>query len=88
MVWQRADGVLTLDLHPIFRNEREVDRAVRAVIFEAARTDTTRVEIIPGNGAGKLKNRVLALLRQGHLRKLYTRIETDAENTGRILVHF
>src|SRR3954464_837226 len=39
---------LTLDLHPIFRNEREVDRAVRAIIFEAVRTKATLVEIIPG----------------------------------------
>jgi hypothetical protein len=29
---------LTLDLHPIFRNEREVDRAVRAIIFKAVQT--------------------------------------------------
>jgi dsDNA-specific endonuclease/ATPase MutS2 len=79
---------LTLDLHPIFRNEREVDRAVRAIIFEAVRTNATLVEIIPGKGTGKLKKRVLALLRQGHMRRLYRRVETDDTNDGRVLVHF
>jgi DNA-nicking Smr family endonuclease len=79
---------LTLDLHPIFRNEREVDRAVRAIIFEAVRTKATLVEIIPGQGSGKLKKRVLALLGQTHLRRLYRRVETDEANDGRVLVHF
>jgi hypothetical protein len=79
---------LTLDLHPIFRNEREVDRAVRAIIFEAVRTKATLVEIIPGKGSGKLKKRVLALLRQSHMRRLYRRVETDETNDGRVLVHF
>jgi DNA-nicking Smr family endonuclease len=79
---------LTLDLHPIFRNEREVDRAVRAIIFEAVRTRAELVEIIPGKGSGKLKKRVLALLGQAHLRKLYRRVESDETNDGRVLVHF
>jgi dsDNA-specific endonuclease/ATPase MutS2 len=79
---------LTLDLHPIFRNEREVDRAVRAIIFEAVRTNAETVEIIPGKGSGKLKKRVLALLKQTHIRKLYKRVETDESNTGRVFVHF
>jgi DNA-nicking Smr family endonuclease len=79
---------LTLDLHPIFQNEREVDRAVRAIIFEAVRTKATLVEIIPGQGSGKLKNRVLALLRQTHMRRLYKSVETDETNAGRVLVHF
>jgi DNA-nicking Smr family endonuclease len=79
---------LTLDLHPIFRNEREIDRAVRAIIFEAVRTKADTVEIIPGKGSGKLKRRVLALLKQGHIRRMYQRIETDESNDGRVIVHF
>ena len=79
---------LTLDLHPIFRNEREVDRAVRAIIFKAVQTKAATVEIIPGKGSGKLKQRVLALLRQAHIRRLYNRVETDETNTGHVLVHF
>jgi DNA-nicking Smr family endonuclease len=85
---RRANKTLTLDLHPFFRNEREVDRAVRAIIFKAARTGVTLVEIIPGKGRGQLRSRVLALLRQSHLRQLYARIEVDPDNAGRILVHF
>jgi hypothetical protein len=45
------------------------------------------VQIIPGKGKGQLKARVLAVLAQKHLRKLYARVETDPANAGRILVH-
>jgi len=79
---------LTLDLHPIFRSDRDVDRAVRNIIFEAARTHAALVEIIPGKGSGQLQKRVLALLGQKHIRKLYHRVETDPDNTGRVFVHF
>lgn len=79
---------LTLDLHPIFRNQQAVDRAVREIIFRAARTNAELVVIIPGKGAGKLRGRVLAMLRQAHLRKLYHAIEPDPENAGRVLVRF
>ena len=79
---------LTLDLHPIFRSDRDIDRSVRGILFEAAQTKTALVEIIPGKGSGQLKKKVLALLGQRHLRRLYHHIETDATNDGRILVHF
>ena len=79
---------LTLDLHQLFRSDRDVDRAVRNIVFEAVRTRAAVVEIIPGKGSGQLKQRVLALLGQSHLRKLYRRVEVDALNDGRILVHF
>ena len=82
-----ADPMLTLDLHPIFRSDSDIDRAVRGILFEAVRTKAPLIEIIPGKGSGQLKRRVLALLGQKHLRKLYTRIETDATNAGRIYVH-
>jgi dsDNA-specific endonuclease/ATPase MutS2 len=79
---------LTLDVHPIFRSDRDVDRAVRAVIFQAARTNAEMVVIIPGKGSGKLRARVVALLRQAQLRRLYRAIEPDPDNTGRVLVRF
>ncbi|MGW2639035.1 Smr/MutS family protein [Streptomyces sp. NPDC001348] len=79
---------LTLDLHPLFRNERDIDRAVRAILFKAAATKADRVEIIPGKGSGKLKARVLATLRQPHLKKLYVGFEVDPSNEGRIVVRF
>jgi dsDNA-specific endonuclease/ATPase MutS2 len=79
---------LVLDLHSIFRSDRDIDSAVRGVIFKAARTGEPQVEIIAGKGSGQLRKRVLALLGQQHLKKLYHRVEEDARNSGRILVHF
>ncbi|WP_206305753.1 Smr/MutS family protein [Actinacidiphila soli] len=82
-----AITLLTLDLHPIFRNNRDIDLALRETLFRAARTGVDVVEIIPGKGTGQLKKRVLAFLAQKHIKKLYVRVETDATNTGRVLVH-
>jgi dsDNA-specific endonuclease/ATPase MutS2 len=79
---------LTVDLHPIFRSDRDIDAAVRMAVFRAARERIKVVEIIHGKGAGKLRRRVLAMLNQPQLRKLYRRLETDAANDGRVLVHF
>lgn len=79
---------LTVDLHGVFRNDRDIDNAVRRAIFRAAREKIKVVEIIPGKGSGKLKRRVLAMLRQPHLKKLYRSVETDTANAGRVLVHF
>jgi dsDNA-specific endonuclease/ATPase MutS2 len=79
---------LTVDLHPVFRNDRDIDNAVRAAIFRAAREKLKVVEIIPGKGSGKLQRRVLATLKQPHLKKLYRSVETDASNDGRVLVRF
>ena len=79
---------LTLDLHPIFRNNRDIELAVRSIIFEAARTKAPVVEIIPGKGSGQLKKRVLACLRQKQLMKLGYRVESDPANDGRIYVYF
>ncbi len=80
--------MLTLDLHPIFRNNRDIELALRETLFRAARTGVDVVEIIPGKGTGQLKRRVLAFLGQRHIKKLYLRVETDASNTGRVLVRF
>jgi DNA-nicking Smr family endonuclease len=80
--------VLTVDLHPIFRSDRDVDAAVRTAIFRAARERIPLVEIIPGKGGGTLRGRVLAMLRQPHLRRLYRSVESAPGNDGRVLVHF
>jgi DNA-nicking Smr family endonuclease len=79
---------LTVDLHPFFRNDRAIDNAVRAAIFRAAREQVEVVEIVCGKGSGVLRNRVLAMLRQPHLRKLYQELDTSGDNAGRILVRF
>ena len=80
--------MLTLDLHPIFRNNRDIELAMREALFRAARTGETVLEIIPGKGSGQLMKRVLAFLGQKHIRKLYARAEVDPQNPGRVLVHF
>ncbi|MEV6702592.1 Smr/MutS family protein [Streptomyces sp. NPDC051453] len=76
-----------MDLHPIFRNNRDIELALRQAIFKAARSGETSMEIIPGKGSGKLKKRVVAFLNQPHIKKLYERFETDPSNDGRIVVH-
>jgi DNA-nicking Smr family endonuclease len=78
---------ITLDLHPIFRSNRDIDSALRKTMLEAARTKAELVEIIPGKGGGQLKRRVLAFLAQQHIRKLYDRVETDPDNAGVVFVH-
>ena len=79
---------LTVDLHPVFRSDRDIDRAVRSAIFRAVAQKVAVLEIIPGKGSGTLKRRVLAKLAQPHLKKFYRRVEADSTNAGRILVHF
>ena len=79
---------LTVDLHPVFRSDRDIDNAVRNAIFRAAAQKVGLLEIIPGKGSGTLKRRVLAKLAQPSLKKLYRRVEVDPGNEGRILVHF
>jgi DNA-nicking Smr family endonuclease len=78
---------LTVDLHGIFRSDRDIDQAVRGALFRAVQQQVKLVEIIPGKGSGKLKHRVLATLRQPHLKKFYRSVEVDPGNDGRVLVH-
>ena len=80
--------MLSLDLHPIFRNNRDIELALRQFLFAAAQSGEPVAEIISGKGSGQLHRRVLTFLDQKHIRKLYARRETDPDNTGRILVHF
>jgi dsDNA-specific endonuclease/ATPase MutS2 len=84
----RRLAMLTLDLHPIYRNNRDIELSLRQTIFQAIRAGEAVVEIIPGKGTGQLKKRVLAFLGQKHIRKLYDHVETDVTNAGRVLVHF
>jgi len=79
---------LTVDLHPVYRSDRDIDNAVRSAIFRAVAKKVEVLEIIPGKGSGTLKRRVLAKLAQPHLKRFYRRAEADSTNEGRILVHF
>lgn len=79
---------LKLDLHDIYNRDDDIDRALRAVMAEAVATKASMVEIIPGKGSGQLKRRVLRFLDQTEVKALYSRVEKDSKNFGRILIHF
>lgn len=78
---------LTIDLHPIFRSDRDIDQAVRSTLFRAKREGVPMVEIIVGKGKGKLRNRIVRTLDAAHLKRLYRSVEVDQHNDGRVLVH-
>jgi DNA-nicking Smr family endonuclease len=79
---------LKLDLHDIYHRGTDIDRALRGIIDEAVAKRATLVEIIPGKGSGQLKKRVLRFLDQKDVKALYHRVEKDADNFGRVFVHF
>ncbi len=79
---------LKLDLHDIYNDGGQIDRALRASIDEAVAKKAPLLEIIPGKGSGQLKKRVLRFLDRKDIKPLYHRVEKDADNFGRVLVHF
>jgi DNA-nicking Smr family endonuclease len=79
---------LKLDMHDIFNKGKEIEDELNSIIQQAVEKKINLVEIIPGKGSGQLKKKVLRFLEQGHIKKLYHRIEKDSKNFGRIFVHF
>jgi DNA-nicking Smr family endonuclease len=79
---------LKLDLHDIYNQGEEIDRALKRIIDEAVAKKAKVVEIIPGKGSGQLKKRVLRFLDQREIKALYHRIDKDSNNFGRIFVYF
>jgi DNA-nicking Smr family endonuclease len=79
---------LKLDLHDIYNQGDEIERALRTVIDEAVAKKARLVEIVPGKGSGQLKKRVLRFLDQKEIKSLYHRVEKDSDNFGRVFVHF
>lgn len=79
---------LKLDLHDIFNKGGRIEDELNRIINEAVEKRIVLVEIIPGKGSGVLKERVLKFLNQGHIKKLYHRVEKDSKNFGRVFVHF
>jgi DNA-nicking Smr family endonuclease len=79
---------LKLDLHDIYNHGQQIDKELNRIVEEALERKIELVEIIPGKGSGQLKKKVLRFLNQGHIRKLYHRIEKDGKNFGRIFIHF
>ena len=79
---------LKLDLHEIYNRGAQIDSDLNRIIEEAIEKKISIVEIIPGKGSGQLKKKVLRFLNQGHIKKLYHRVEKDDKNFGRIFIHF
>ena len=79
---------LKLDLHDIFNKGERIEDELNRIVNEAVQKRIELVEIIPGKGSGQLKKKVLRFLNQGHIKKLYHRVEKDDKNFGRIFIHF
>lgn len=79
---------LKLDLHDIYNRGDEIERALYAIMAEAEAKKARLVEIIPGKGSGQLKKRVLRFLDRKDIKARYHRVEKDADNFGRVFVHF
>ena len=79
---------LKLDLHNIYNRGDQIDAELNRVVQEAIDKKIELVEIIPSKGSGQLKKKVLRFLNQGHIKKLYKRVEKDDKNFGRIFIHF
>lgn len=79
---------LKLDLHEIFNRGDRIEAELERVIRTAVRERIALVEIIPGKGSGKLKDRVLKFLQRPEIKSQYHRIEKDSRNFGRLFVHF
>ena len=79
---------LKLDLHEIYNRGAQIEAELNRIVEEAVEKRINLVEIIPGKGSGQLKKKVLRFLNQGHIKKLYHRVEKDDKNFGRIFIHF
>ena len=78
---------LKLDLHDIYNQGSEIDRALQRVFDEAVAKKAPVIEIIPGKGSGQLKKHVLRFLDKNRPPAKHVRIEKDSKNFGRIFVH-
>mgnify|MGYP001611220925 FL=1 len=81
-------GKIKLDLHDIFNKGGEIEAQLNRAIEEAVSKRISLIEIIPGKGSGQLKKHVLRFLEEPMIKKLYSRLEKDDKNFGRIFVHF
>jgi DNA-nicking Smr family endonuclease len=79
---------LTLDLHPIFNNGKQIHAALQDAMDDAEHRKATELEIIYGKGSGALKKRVLRYLDAKEVRSRYHRINKDPANAGHVFVYF
>ncbi len=79
---------LKLDLHDIYNQGDEIERALHNIIEEAVEKKIKTVEIIPGKGSGQLRKRVLRFLEQPQIKSQYHRLNKDNNNYGRLFIYF
>jgi DNA-nicking Smr family endonuclease len=79
---------LTLDLHDIYNQGTQIEKALQQIFDDAVKKKAPMIEIIPGKGSGQLKKRVLRFLERKDIKALYHRVEKDSKNHGRLFVHF
>ena len=79
---------LHLDLHEVYNQGDEIERALKSKFDEAIAKKAQSLEIIPGKGSGQLKKHVLRFLERKDIKPLYHRVEKDSKNFGRLFVHF
>jgi DNA-nicking Smr family endonuclease len=79
---------LKLDLHDIYNQGDEIEKALKRVFDEAVAKKAPMIEIIPGKGSGQLKKHVIRFLERKDIKPLYHRVEKDSKNFGRLFVHF
>ena len=79
---------IKVDLHDIYNNSNEIDKALHNAFEEAIAKKITEIEIIPGKGSGQLKKKVQRFLQQPHIKAKYHRMENDSKNFGRLFVYF
>ncbi len=79
---------LKLDLHEICKKGSLIELELNRVINDAVEKRISMVEIIHGKGSGQLKKTVLRFLERPDIKKLYSRVDKDSKNFGRIFVRF
>jgi dsDNA-specific endonuclease/ATPase MutS2 len=79
---------IKLDLHDIYNDSKEIDKALQKAFEDAIDKKIREVEIIPGKGSGQLRKKVERFLQLPHIKPLYHRIENDSKNFGRLFVYF
>jgi len=78
---------LKLDLHDIYNQGDEIEKALKRVFDEAVAKKAPMIEIIPGKGSGQLKKHVIRFLDKNPPPAKHFRVEKDSKNWGRIFVH-
>ncbi len=79
---------IKLDLHDIYNDSKEIDKALLNAFEEAIEKKIREVEIIPGKGSGQLRKKVNRFLQLPHIKPLYHRVVNDSKNFGRLFVYF